>query len=390
MSVHFSQLKQHKNVVCGIYRSILRNSIHLDKLDRNDHLRLITKIRCMFRKNTNVVNSLVTQRLIRKAIKINNLIVEAYDDQTKLEKFITKKSLQNWVTLKQSATNASENSDLPPISNKIRKNPLYENLTDDEIREFRSTKEIDLPESTTTLIPNIHIHARWYFNKNKYPSLKTKLDKRYMRTIFPSLIAYEKQKYHLDNLTRKLESQPSHKLRRVSGAGRWIYLINTPWNRDLRTENFKFIGDTRREYDEIIIKLQECEKYRKEYENFATDEAKWEISLETEDCIDKRGTIEDWKWLFKQAELELENQRINVEKSITEFCKRQGLIYEQIKPLFDDTHEHSKLNLSILQLEIKKSQVGPYTDIIDGGLGNIFKKYGFRDPVETKNAKKKK
>lgn len=392
MAIPFSLLRQHTNVANTLYRTLLRNVIHLEKINSQDRLNLIRKIRYGFRYNSSSINSLLVQRQLKTGVWLNDLIVDSYNDDSKFEILLSKiksktlsKEIKNVNDDNNYIYNQSINDELKvkdnnKLSNKIRKNPFYSALSDDEILEFRQTKEIELPESTKFLLPNIHIHSQWFFNVKQYPPIKFKIDKRYLRTILPSMIAYEKQKYYFDKLSNKLNNPPSHKLRRISGTGHWIYIINTPWNRDLRTENFKFIGDIRRKYDDLIVEIQECEKFYKNNEKLFMEEEKWEKLIGTSNASDNS---ENWDWLFKEAENYYKKKKYNIESEVAYFCKRQGLIYEKIKPLFDEMHNHSKSNLEILKLELTNIENGPFTDIIDGGLGSKLKKYGFRDPLET-------
>lgn len=405
----FSCFIQHSNVVNSLYRTLLRNSINLRKLNHTDNTKLIRKIRSRFRKNSLSTNSILAQTQLKEAMFFNNLIVDSFDDDNKLKDLISRlnpiKSEDKLYTesITKEPTKISEpfnNSEIiqtsetiqtsepvqssePVISKKIRKNPNYKDLTDNEILEFRQTKDIELPESTKYLLTNMNVHLKWIFDIKHYPSIKGKLDKRYMRTIFPSLVAYEKQKYYLNKLDNKLKNPPTHKLKRISGTGHWIYLINTPWNRDLKTENFKFLGECRRKYDDLIIKIQECENYRIKNEFMFLEEGKWENLINN-----SNNSTKEWTQIFDEADAFYQNEKRKLEFQIREFCKRQGIIYEKIKPVFDEMHNHSKFNLNVMKLDLKNLQNGPFTDIVDGGLGSVFKKYGFHDPVETKYLKK--
>lgn len=382
MVVPLSRLPQHTSVVCGLYRTLLRNTIHLGKLDLENHVKLIHKIRKRFRTNASATNSLVVQKLMEGAVQLNDVIVKSYGDKTDLQ------PLLSWISPISPPVSSQPATTSSVAPKKSRKNPDYAMLSEEEIEEFRNTKELPLPQSTKSLIPSIHVHARWYFNTRKYPPLKSRLDKRYMRTVFPSLIAHEKQMYYINRLLRKLERRPSHKLRRISGTGHWIYVINTPWNRDLRTENFKFLGEVRKKYDELVIELQESDTFRKQYEHIAIEEAKWECLLDKKPPTKK--SIDDWTWVHKEAQEVLNAEKYQLESEVIKFCKRQALIYEKIKPIFDKMQIHSKTNSEIMEEEIEVLQMGPYTDVLDGGLGMLLKKYGFRDPIETKYPKKPK
>jgi hypothetical protein len=373
MVLPVSCIPQHKNLVLNIYRSILRNALNLDNLITENHILLIQKIRSAFRVSCNSTNSIQIQNQLYKAIEFNDKLLNAYEDPTVLsELFPTSKKIKETPTIDNSSHE---------ISKKIRKNPDYVNLTDDEIAEFRSTREFPIPDSTKLIIPNIHIHANWYLKSRKYPNFKGKFDKRYLRTIFPSIIAHAKQKYYLNNLTKKLNNDPSHKLRRISGTGHYIYVINTPWNRDLRTEDFKFIGNIRKKYDELLIRLKECENYKSKFQALALEEANWERSL----GINTKDS--DWLWIFESAENVLQSEKYRIENDVINFCKRQGLIYKKIKPLFDEFHNNSAHNVNLLTQEIENSQYGAFTDVLDDGLGSLLKRYGFKDPLESKYSK---
>lgn len=380
MVLHFSRLAQHTEVVCRLYRTLLRNTIHLGKLELKDHVKLVSKIRQRFRTNASTYSPTVAQKLMKDAVKLNDMIVDSYNSDTSVQ------ALLSWISpANPAAPRAAPAATPPPVSKKHRKNPDYSMLSEDEIAEFRQTKELPLPESTQLLLPSIHIHARWYFNTNEYPPLKSKLDKRYMRTVFPSLIAHGKQLYYMNRLVSKLMKPPSHKMKRISGTGHWIYVINTPWNRDLRTEDFRFLGSTRKKYDELIIKIQECEHFRKRYEHVAVQEDKWEKLMGMNSAT--KASTDDWTWLYTEAEAVLNAEKTQLEQEVIQFCKRQGIIYEKIKPIFDEMHIHSKTNSEIMQKEVEIKEMGPYTDVLDGGLGLLLKKYGFRDPIESKYSK---
>lgn len=374
MALPVSNLKSHRNIVYNVYRCMMRNAVHLTTIDTTLQSKLIQKIRGRFRSNTSVPNSISIQKLLLAAKDVNDKIVDAYDE-TKKEPLLS--LLSPIKPLRQQQPVRPESR---LISKRIRKNPLYSNLTDDEIREFRETRETSIPESAKYLLSNINIHADWYFKSNDFPKMKGKLDNRYLRNILASAIAYSKQSYYLNKLDKKLKGPPTHKLRRISGTGNYIYVIKTPWNRDLRTEDFKFIGDVRRRYDQLVINLQESESYRQKFEFVAKEETKWEALL-------GEKTRDDWTWLFETSERELHREKQALEDSVLEFCKRQGLIYEKIKPVFDQMQSHSVSNIKILNQDIELNRMGPYTDVVDHGLGSALKKYGFKDPLEVKYRK---
>ncbi|GAV28046.1 hypothetical protein PMKS-001514 [Pichia membranifaciens] len=363
-----------------VHRRRLQPRNHSQRPPEVDHVKLISKIRQRFRTNASATSPTVAQKFMKDAVKLNDMIVDSYENETSVQTLLSRIS-----PVIRAAPQVSPAATPSPVPKKHRKNPDYLMLSEDEVAEFRQTKELPLPESTQLLLPSIHIHARWYFNTNDYPALKSKLDKRYMRTVFPSLIAHEKQIYYMKRLVSKLMRPPSHKMKRISGTGHWIYVINTPWNRDLRTQNFRFLGDTRKKYDELIIKIQECEHFRKRYEHIALQEAKWEKLLDKNTATS--ASIDDWTWLYTEAEAVLNAEKSHLENEVIQFCKRQGLIYEKIKPIFDEMHVHSKRNSELMQKEIEVMEMGPYTDVLDGGLGLLLKRYGFRDTIESKYSK---
>jgi hypothetical protein len=394
MPVHFANLPEHRYIVLKLYRALVRNTLHLPATsiasinsDIDLPVEILNKVRCSFRNAQRSANSLLVQTQLHRALDFNNALIRVYEgDLSELLKLLPAKCKPKPKTREEERIPQqvvverakNENS----ISNKVRKNPAYSNLSNEEIAEFRNTRHFSLPKDTECILPNIKIHARWYFQSHDYPLLKSemRLGKQYMKYILPSLITHGKQRYALDKLETKLSNPPSHKLRRISGTGNWLYLINTPWNRDLRTEDFRFIGDTRKAYDELVLKLQSCEAYRRRYENLAHEEARWE-QLISGGKGKKNIIAEDWLWACETAEKLFHSEKMEIESSVVQFNKRQGVIYSKIKPEFDAMHQHAVENMKLMQQDIKTLQLGPYTDISDGGLGSLFKKYGFRDPM---------
>lgn len=388
MVVPFAALPQHRNIVLRLYRVLIRNILHLPLSEtiknttKGDiRLEILTKVQYSFRNGRDTVNSLQAQQQILQAKEVNDALVEAYEGKdSKLISLMPPK----WIVKQKAVIEKTESPNIndqptPILSRKTRKDPAYANLTDEEIIEFRNTRHLSLPQDTECVMRNIKVHAKWYFQSHGYPLLKTttKLGKRYMKYILPSIITHARQKYALDKLQAKLLNPPSHKLRRVTGTGNWIYLINTPWNKDLRTEDLRFIGDVRKLHDELIIDLQSCKAYRNKYENLAHQESLWEKT-----CLNDKSTTDDWLWASNIADSLFQKQMANLESSVIEFNKRQGVIYSKIKPEFDRMHQHAVDNMKLLQKDISALQMGAYTDISDGGLGSLFRKYGFRDPME--------
>lgn len=375
----------HRNLVLNLYRRIIQNALNLPMSNIENHQFLLNKIRKKFRTNSNFTNSLQIQNCLRDGVSFNNRLVNAYDNIALLDSlFLTPKKQLEEKTTEPNLTLSSSTPTPPSISNKIRKNPDYSELTDDEILEFRSTREFDLPDSTKLLLPNIKIHAEWYLNSESYPKIKDKLNKRYLHNILPSAIAHKKHLFYLNRLKKKLSSGPTHKLKRISGTGHWIYVINTPWNKNLRTENFKFIYDIRKKYDNYILKTQEFENYKSKHLKLSDYEKNWEILIN----LDNTSNDSDYSWIYETSEKSLKLEKYQIEKAVVDFCKRQGLIYKKIKPLFDEFHNTSTHNMELLNNHIENSQVGPFSDIVDNGLGNILKTYGFRDPLESRYMKK--
>ena len=228
-------------------------------------------------------------------------------------------------------------------------------LSDEENLEFQSTK---------SLLPNIKpvskVDALWYIRHKGYPEIKGKFNQNYLDNVLSSAINDEKCLYKLKRITSKLSNPPTHKLRRITGTSNWLYVIKTPWNRDLRTENFKMLGDLRKRYDEIMVQLQQC--------NSENDKNRYDTN------------DDDSKWLVETAQNQLKNEKNKIEQQVIQFCKRQGVIYDKIKPEFDKLHIQAKDNISLLHKELSNETTSPgtYTDVIDGGIKGLLTKYGFR------------
>lgn len=310
--------KGHREAVLSLYRTCLRNALRQD-------VETVHEVRTLFRKRKHVQSSLVLQKLL----------------------------LQRNVKVKPvKATEITEVDEKPiniptPLNFKRKKrNPFFKNFSDEEIEEFTNTKYID----TLPPLEKPTVDSRWYYSSKYQWQIKSKLNKSYMRNILPSLIQYAKQQYKLDKLSAKLAKPPTHKLRRINGTVNWLYVINTPWNRNLRFTDLSFIQKIRNRYDDLIIQQQLTTAYKDKYSD--PD--------------------------FANYEQHLHDQLQELQQESIDFCKRQGIIFNKIKPEFDKMHKHSQHNLKQLQHEIKVRGIGPYTDIVEPNLTLMCRKYGFR------------
>lgn len=315
--------QQHRNIVLALYRNALRTALSQDS-------HTIHAVRQLFRKRRNVSNSLDVQKLL-------------------LQRQLPSKNNTVYNISEENAQNAEQPPPQPTINfNKKRRNPFFANFSDDEIVEFASTKTY--PQQPQPLA-NPVVDARWYYNSKLDWNIKSKLNKSYTRNILPSIIQHSKQQYKLNKLANKLK-QPTHKLRKINGTMIWMYVINTPWNTNLRFTNLKFIHSIRSQYDNIVLLKQLTANHKTKFND--------------PDFLD-----------FDQY-LKQEMDSI-LQKSIR-FNKLQGLMYSKIKPQFDKLHKQSQLNLKLLENEIKITQTGPFTDILNNNNNNLTlmcRKYGF-------------
>lgn len=394
MVIQLAERNDHVKIVLSAYRKILRNSIFL-KFSNSDLI--VHKIRREFRKNKNAVNSIEIQRMLNNLIDLNNSFID-YHNHKKTDAILYEKKILDLynsnmppykrITYETNVVNEpvkeiNENVNETIISIKSSKNPMYKSagMTDDEISEYKSTREITLPGFTKKFQSNSQVNIRWYY-KTKGIQIKGKLDDKYLRNVLPSLISFEKQKYELDKILKKLSNdKSSSKIRRISGTKNWIYLINTPWNKDLRTCDHSWIKKIREHYDSLILKTQEYEKCKNQMMKWSIEEDKWEKILQqnyNDGSLKKYNNHNEWLWSFETCDNLLQLEADKIENEVILFNKKQGIIFDKIKPLFDQMDKNSKKNASILINYLKESQSGPYTDTIDGGLGKIMQEHGFK------------
>lgn len=339
MVLPLGQVVGHRSLVLDLYRTLLRNAVYSPLLEK-DRWQLLTRIRTQFRTQRGQTNGEVIIANIRKGNRLNDLIVDSYTMGGTL----------------------SKGSDLGMFINPNFYSTSY-------------TKR-EQPVVGTKMKPNT-TPVKIYLKTQQLRPYKTSHDKKYTQEILPSVIKHQQQMAYLNKLRTKLEKDHSGaKLRKVNGTSINIYMVNTPWNGDLRTQSGKWLADVRREYDESITEFNQLQSQRDQYLQWASWETQWEELVGT----NGEPGGENWSWAYKQSEYLIKAKITNLNKRVNVFNMKQRAILQELTPEFDSNHVKSQGNIQRLFNVIDQLGVGPYTDISSQrNLGELMQSHQFRN-----------
>lgn len=334
MVLKLALVEGHRRVVLGLYRALIRNALHAP-IPKKDQVQLVTGVRRRFRARSALTNGMVVQRAVIEAAELNDLVVRAYSEGLfrDLALLINKK----WY---------SKRAIIDGDSKASGENAVHETTT--RSRHFQ-------PDREPVLTP-----APIFLKTQALRPYKTPHDKRYIKEILSSVIAHGHYKRYLADLAHKLNKpRSSAKLRKVSGTSVPIFMVNAPWNRDIRTESGLWFRHVRQVYDGAITDWNTLQAQKAQYTKWAEWENQWECEWDPK--AKHRST--EYMWCFKESERVI-RERINaMNVEVKQFNARQAVVFQKLKPLFEENHQKARANVSRLLKIAKQRGVGAYTDI---------------------------
>ncbi|VEU21247.1 DEKNAAC102157 [Brettanomyces naardenensis] len=360
----FSQISQHRQTVLRVYRTIIKNALHLDlpSFDDRSRARLIGQIRRSFRRQKDVNNSLVCQRLLLQAVEWNETLCRWYDADNVTEDPKYKELLKKVNPKEVEQTPAVGRDELSEL---IQANKAENTPTATDLKRQRQKRQLD---------SWIKLYIRRRQEIGLIPK-KSKLDQRYIDEILKSKVLYDRREKVLQRVASKLRRPSTAGLKCANGTYNYIYVMFTPWNSRVVTEKGNFIYKQRKKHDKYLLDVLEFQDYKEKWQPLYEEEAKWESAMS--------GTRDDWGDIFKWYEKHLSDVSKSIEMDTINYNKRQYCYFQKLKPEFDRLLEDSRSNMHRLLKVIKAKQIGPYTDIAEGeDLGKLMKEHYFRDPSE--------
>lgn len=330
---------QHRALAQQLYRVLLRNALHLPSGNGKDVRQLVLRIRTRTRSQRSQTNGYIIQQCIKDGIELNDRILEAYDTGTigtQLGLFINKNHFSG----------LTEKGETPLHVKKIKPHLVPYKI-------FLKTQEL-----------------RPY---------KSKHDKKYVDDLLHSTIKYSQQESYLTKLEKKLSKEATTaRLHRINGTSKHLYMIKTPWNKDLKFQSGKWISQIRIKYDNCVTEMNQLTLHKSQFGKMCQDEDLWDQKMNF------RGDSDGATWLngIETAERILKKDLHEINKQVDQFNNTQWLYMQKLGKEFDESHRKSKSNLQRL-LKIKEElQIGAFTDIIpEMNLGKLLVEHQFRDPT---------
>lgn len=353
MVLPLSKVEGHRRLVLDLYRTVIRNALHVP-IPIKDKTQLVVKIRKRFRTQSLNSNGIQIKSNVIDGNHLNDLIVDCYKEKTlniELGKFINP-------NFYYSTPSTFKNDNIKTEKRINKNNNNYK----------------------TQLTPN-----KIYLKTLELRPYKTKLDSKYVNEILPSIISFNQQMAYLKKLRVKLQKNSSGaKLRKINGTSNNIFIINTPWNGDLKTESGRWISQIRKEYDESITDFNLLNSQREKYQRWSEWESKWDSLIFKDEFNKIKGKKElddnNWFWCFKESDSIIKKRIDKVNNKVNIFNIKQGIILKDLKPNFDLNHLKSRKNIERLFELIDELQIGAFSDIsLKLNLGKLIEEHQFRN-----------
>ncbi|ODV87997.1 hypothetical protein CANARDRAFT_5302 [[Candida] arabinofermentans NRRL YB-2248] len=367
MVTHFSLLPSHKSTVLTLYRTLIRNALHIPTIQSlGDREKLISKVQSSFRAQRNILNALSCQEALRDAVTWNKTIIAAYD--------------------------SSNSEAMTKILTKIDKS--YQQQT--EKTPLRKLIEIEKPSSNITIEHRqlkkqqrmLDSWTREYLTHQQQLNLipsKSPLDLKYVSSIIQPQAIHWKNTNKIRNLTWKLLSRKnSAGIKSVTGTYTRLLTVMTPWNETLPTGRSK-IHSFRKRHDSYLVEKVQLENHVNEWGSIYEAEDQWDELIRREKKANKKmntrkGSGKDIGWVqsLKHVQKELAATSVQIEADALEFNRLQLCYYEKLKPDFDARFEDAQKNIKRLRKYIAKNKIGPFSFEQGDGLGRVMEEHGFK------------
>lgn len=419
MAQPFSIIRQHREIVLGIYRNIIRNAVNLPSELGIDKQRLVFQVQFKFRKSKSILNSITCQDAIKDAITLNQQIVNCFskNHEASLQelKIFTGQLKKSEIRSKLESLESDNESTI--CSADLLINDL---IKSEKPNHHANLEEIETNRQKTRLKGWISYYIK-NRQKNGLLPYKSKLDSKYIEEIVKPQVLYDRQIRQMKKLREKFGKPSTARLRPILGTIHPLIVINTPWNEMLKTQKNigGFLNNQRKTFDQTQMDKINFDNYMNKNLWIYQEELKWEYNLSQRfppsgkvfvkgdknvrgdnnmKAISKKNNNnnnnnaildselrDQWYWLFDYTHQLIQDKFYEIESGTKNFNKRQYAIFDKVKDRFNKFFNDSKKNFERLDKIVKNDDNynGPFSSSIndndnDKNLGKLMNQHGFK------------
>ncbi|OWB63577.1 hypothetical protein B5S29_g4566 [[Candida] boidinii] len=216
MAQPFSIIRQHREIVLGIYRNIIRNAVNLPSELGIDKQRLVFQVQFKFRKSKSILNSITCQDAIKDAITLNQQIGNCFskNHEASLQelKIFTGQLKKSEIRSKLKSLESDNESTI--CSADLLINDL---IKSEKPNHHANLEEIETNRQKTRLKGWISYYIK-NRQKNGLLPYKSKLDSKYIEEIVKPQVLYDRQIRQMKKLREKFGKPSTARLQEY----RWI------------------------------------------------------------------------------------------------------------------------------------------------------------------------